>query len=181
MPIYWLITKFLSRQWSLDKYVLYNKNRLDHHHHHHHHHHLLARISLTLSRHFSLSFIVSGRSWWLHPVSSRSCCMYVRAGRPAFARPYAGVHWSRSFMSSSLLLLQCPACLAGLTWIVFVMGGRWPYGWCLNIQWICFLVGRISWHIDYCRLFNTKYKWYVNKYIVGYVLFQSLFICFLVK
>ena len=30
-------------------------------------------------------------------------------------------------MSSSLLLQQCPACLARLTWIVFVMGGRWPY------------------------------------------------------
>ena len=35
--------------------------------------------------------------------------MYVRAGRPAFARPYVGVHWSTSLMSSSLLLQQCPA------------------------------------------------------------------------
>ena len=26
------------------------------------------------------------------PVSSQNCCMYVRAGRPAFARPYEGVH-----------------------------------------------------------------------------------------
>ena len=32
-------------------------------------------------------------------------------------------------MSSSLLLQQCPACLVRLTWIVFVMGGRWPYNW----------------------------------------------------
>ena len=32
-------------------------------------------------------------------------------------------------MSSSLLLQQCPACLVRLTWIVFVMGGRWPYSW----------------------------------------------------
>ena len=39
-------------------------------------------------RHFSLSFIASGRSSGLHPVSSHSFCMYVRAGRPAFARPY---------------------------------------------------------------------------------------------
>ena len=31
-------------------------------------------------------------------------------------------------MSSSLLFQQCPACLVRLTWIVFVMGGRWPYG-----------------------------------------------------
>ena len=58
------------------------------------HHHVvpLARISLTLSRHFSLSFIASGRSSGLHPVSSHSCCMYVRAGRPDFARLYVGVH-----------------------------------------------------------------------------------------
>ena len=97
-----------------------------------HHHHVmpLARISLTLSRHFSLSFIASGRSSGLHPVSSHSCCMYVLAGRPAFARPYVGVHRSTSLMSSSLLLQQCPACLVRLTWIVFVMGGRWPYSWC---------------------------------------------------
>ena len=92
-----------------------------------HHHHVmpLARISLTLSRHFSPSFIASGRSSRLHPVSSHSCCMYVRAGRPAFAWPHAGVHRSTLLMSSSLLLQQCPACLVCLTWIVFVMGGRW--------------------------------------------------------
>ena len=56
----------------------------------------LAWISLTLSRHFSLSFISSGRSSGLHPVSPHNCCMYVRAGRPAFAWPYAGVHRSTS-------------------------------------------------------------------------------------
>ena len=46
--------------------------------HHHHHHHVvpLERISLTLSHHFSLSFIASGRSSGLHPVSSHSCCMF---------------------------------------------------------------------------------------------------------
>ena len=44
---------------------------------HHHHPHVAppARISLTLSCHFSLSFIASGRSSGLHPVSSHSCCM----------------------------------------------------------------------------------------------------------
>ena len=97
----------------------------------HHHVVLVARISLTLSRHFSLSFIASGRSSGQHPVSSHSCWMYVRAGRPAFARPCVGVHKSTSLISSSLLLQQCPACLVHLTWIVFVIGGRWPYSWCL--------------------------------------------------
>ena len=91
----------------------------------------LERISLILSRHFSLSFIASGRSSGLHLVSSHSCCMYVRAGHPAFAWPYVGVHRSTPLMNSSLLLQQCPACLVRLTWIVFVMGGRWLYSWCL--------------------------------------------------
>ena len=101
--------------------------------HHHYHHHVVpqARISLALSRHFSLSFIISGRSSGLHPVSSHSCCMYVRAGRSAFAQLYVGVHRSTSLMSSSLVLQQCPACLVHLAWIVFMMGGRWPYSWCL--------------------------------------------------
>ena len=99
----------------------------------HPHHQVVppARISLTLSRHFSLSFIAFGRSSGLHPVSSHSCCMYVRAGRPAFVWPYAGVHRSTSLMSSSLLLQQCPACLVRLTCIVFMMGGKWPYSWCV--------------------------------------------------
>ena len=108
------------------------KGRSDLIHNHHYHRVVpLARISLTLSRHVSLSSIASGRSSGLHPISLHSCCMYVRAGRPAFARPYVGVHRSTSLMSSSLLLQHCPACLVHLTWIVFVMGGRWPYSWCL--------------------------------------------------
>ena len=98
-----------------------------------HHHHVVppARIFLTLSRHFSRLFIASGRSSGLHPVSSHRCYMYVRAGRPAFAWPYVRVHKSISLMSSSLLLQQCPAYLVRLGWIVFVIGGRWPYSWCL--------------------------------------------------
>ena len=92
------------------------------------HHHVVSQtwISLTLSRHFSLLFIASGRSSGLHPVSSHSFCMYVRASRPAFAWPYAGVHSSTSLMSSCLLLQQCPACLVRLTYKVswWEAGGR---------------------------------------------------------
>ena len=71
---------------------------------HHLHHHVVprARISLTLSHHFPQSFIASNRSSGLHPVSSQNCWMYVRAGRPAFARPYVGVHRSTSLISSSV-------------------------------------------------------------------------------
>ena len=106
---------------------------MKHFNHHHHHHHVVpqARISLTLSRYFSLSFIASGRSSGIHPVSSHSCCMYVLASRPVFARPYVGVHRNTSLMISSLFLQHCPACLVHLTGIVFVMGGRWLYSWCL--------------------------------------------------
>ena len=103
--------------WAKKKQIVKNRT-----HHHHHHIALVARISLTLSRHSSLSFIALGRSSGQHPVSSHSCWMYVRAGHPAFAWPCVGIHKSTSLMSSSLLLQQCPACLVRLTWIVFVMG-----------------------------------------------------------
>ena len=88
--------------------VLYSPNQQGniyiYHHHHHHHLALVAGISLTLSRHSSISFIALGRSSGQHPVSSHSCWMYVRAGRPALARPCVGIHKSTSLMSSSLLL-----------------------------------------------------------------------------
>ena len=99
-------------------------------HHHHHHLALPQRTSLTLSRHPSLSSIITGRSSRLHPVSAQSCCIEVLANRTASARPCEGVHGSISLMSSSLLLQQCSACLVRLTWIVFVMSGRWPYSCC---------------------------------------------------
>ena len=112
-------------------WIIQNSPTLDIYYIYHHHQVMpLAQISLTLSRHLSLSFIAAGRSSKLYPVSSHSCCMYVRAGRPAFARPYVAVHRIKSLMSSSLLLHQCPAFLVRLNWIVFVMGGRWPYSWC---------------------------------------------------
>ena len=70
----------------------------------HHHIALVARISLTLSCHSSLSFIALGRSSGQHPVSSHSCWMYVRAGHPAFARPcvWGGVHKSTSLWLSNM-------------------------------------------------------------------------------
>ena len=95
-----------------------------------HHVVLLAWISLALSRHPSLSFIAFGRSSRLHPVSAQSCCILVLAGHPILARSCEEVHRSILLMSSSLLLQQCPACLVHLTWIVFVMCGRWLYSCC---------------------------------------------------
>ena len=95
------------------------------HHHHHHHVTLPARISLTLSRHTSLSSIAPGGLQGYILYRHRAAVYSFFAGRPAFARPCEGVHWSISLMSSSLLLQQRLACLVGLTWIVFVMGCRW--------------------------------------------------------
>ena len=99
----------------------------------HHHLALPVQISLTLSRHWSLSSITPGSSSRLRPVSVQSCCIYVLAGHSAFPRPCEGVHWSMLLMSSSLLLQQCPTCLVHLTLIIFMMGGRWPYS--------CYFVG----------------------------------------
>ena len=70
--------------------------------HHHHHVTLSARIFLTLSRHPSQSSIPFGKSSGLHPISAQSCCMEVRAGCLAFARPCEGVHRSTSFYWSGL-------------------------------------------------------------------------------
>ena len=110
-----------------------------------------AGISLTLSRHFSLSFIASDRSSGLHPVSSQSCCVYVRAGRPAFARPYVGIHRSTSLMSSSLLLQQCPACLVRddfhyIHYINFIMFNfsALSFSWFVLLRLGCALYTRTS-------------------------------------
>ena len=83
----------------------------------------LARISLTLSHHSSISL---GRSSMLHPVSVQSCCWWVLADRLTFAGPYS----STLLMSSPLLFQQCPACLARLIWMVFERSGRCPYSCC---------------------------------------------------
>ena len=124
------------------------------HHQNHHHAVPLAGISLAFSRHFSLSFLASGRSSRLHPVSSHGCCIYVRAGRPAFARPYAGVHRSTLLMSLSLLLQQCPACLVCLTWIVWELYKKFKY--------------------DYTN------KWYIHnsEFVLGNETYKIIIICY---
>ena len=118
--------------------------------HHNHPHHV------SLSRYPSLSFIVSGRSSRLHLspfffflfsyLSAQGCCIFVLAGRPTFGRPWVGVHRSKSLMSSSLLLQQCPTCLVRLTLRNFLMGSRWPYSYCF--VGCCF-----------SGLFNTARSW----------------------
>ena len=49
-------------------------------------------------------FPIVHRLWQVfRATSSHCCCMYVRAGRPAFARLYVGVYRSTSVMSSFLV------------------------------------------------------------------------------
>ena len=96
----------------------------------HHHVVLLSRISLTLSRHLSLSSIIPSRSSRLHPVLAQICCRYILACCPKLARLCEGVHGSTLLMNSPVLLQQCPTCLVHLIWMVFMMGGRWLYSCC---------------------------------------------------
>ena len=117
---------------------------------HHHDVSPSARVSLILSRHPSLSSNASDWPSRLHPVSAHSSCMSVLAGRPAFVRPCEGVHGSMSLMSSTILLQQCPAYLVRLTWIVFVMSGKWPYRTC-SILLAAFLCS--------CRQTFSQYVW----------------------
>ena len=82
--------------------------------HHHHHHHVTppARNSLTVSCHPSLLSVTPGRSSKLHPVSAQSCCIWVLAGHPAFARLFEGVHRSMFFYEFVLTSPAVP-CMSG--------------------------------------------------------------------
>ena len=64
---------FLDAATTTNIFLLPHYPRICIYHYHHHHVVLEARISLTLSRHFSLSVIASSRSSGQHPVSSHSC------------------------------------------------------------------------------------------------------------
>ena len=56
-------------------------------------------------------------------------CKFLLVGQHCH-RLCEGVHWRTSFISLSLLLQQCLACLLRLIWMVLEMGGRWPYSRC---------------------------------------------------
>ena len=67
------------RLWSptLLTFYIYNGNSSYNNNNNNNHIALVARISLTLSRHSSLSFIALGRSSGQHPVSSHSCIIII--------------------------------------------------------------------------------------------------------
>ena len=161
---------------------------------HHDHVRLLAQISLTLTHHPSLSPIALRKSSRLHPVLAQCCCIQVLAGLSTFAHPCERVHRSTSPMSSSLLLQQCPTCLVHLTWIVFLMSGRWLYSSCFVGYFLPGLVLYSSQHswVPFCmnniplkiikpwrktqRSYSIK-NWYIYIYIYIYIfMYNTIYI-----
>ena len=96
---------------------------------------LLARISVNLSRHSSLSSIASGRSSRLHHVSVQRYCRKVIVIRPTLTRPCEWGNRRTQLINTSLLLQQRPACLIRLIWMVLEMVGWWSYSCCFVGYW----------------------------------------------
>ena len=86
-------------------------------------------------RHSFLSSIATGRCPRLRLVSAQSRCKSLLVGQHSHVF-CAWVHNRTSLMSSSLLLQLCPACHVRLTWMVYVMRGKWSYSCCF--VWCCF-------------------------------------------
>ena len=77
-------------------------------HHHHHHNALVVRVSLTLSRHSSLSFIALGRSSGQHPYPHIAAeCMFVLVVLLLHGHVWGSIRelllWVRPCFSSSVL------------------------------------------------------------------------------
>ena len=125
----WLWVWYQYLKWTLFLYVIcpciYVMRRPLSHCVSHHHHVLLTRISLTLS-HPSLLAGLLCYVWY----QCRAVIDRFLAGHPTLVCPCEGVHRSTSIMSLSLLLQQCLTCLVHLIWMVFEMGGWWPYSCC---------------------------------------------------
>ena len=74
-----------------------------------------------------LAAIALVRSSRRHSVSAQSRWIYDFAGQPTLVCPCLVVHRKMSLISLPLLLLQCPACLFHLNWIVCVNWSKWPH------------------------------------------------------
>ena len=126
---------------------------------------LFHAISKDLLRPLPPPFSIVHRSWQVFKSKSRigkSSCMQVLAGHLAFARPSDGVHESKSLMSSSLLFQQCPACPIHLTWIVFMMVGKWPNtAVLLGVATRTCLIFRVAFMFSYNQAFSS-YAWLMS-------------------
>ena len=98
-----------------------------------HHHHVVppAQISLTLSRHFSYhSSPLAGLQGYILCPHIAAVCKFALIVLLLLGHMWGSIRvhrlWARPCFSSSV-----PACLVRLTCIVFMMGGKWPYSWCL--------------------------------------------------
>ena len=88
---------------------------------------LLIQISVTISRHSSLSSIASSRSSRLHPVSFQCCCRYVLVGRPRLTSLCEGSIGKRRlyglYLSNSLHLIFV---------MILEIGDRWLFSCCFE-------------------------------------------------
>ena len=118
------------RDWPAMKIMALRRHNFNYHHHHNHVV-LPAQISLTpLSPLLPMAY----RHWQVFRATSRIlpellyvCSSWSSCFCSAIMWGSIGIHLLWAYHS---FFQQWPACLVRLTWIVFVMGGRWPYSWC---------------------------------------------------
>ena len=125
-----------------------NREILSFSYHHHHHYFERTRTPLTSSIHsfrFSMMFFSSAM---LKPVSFCSWSTYVNAGLPLFLAPCFGSQSSRSLITSSFFLQQCPINRSLLIISVSVILGRLPYS---SLLVLC------SFHIQLLYLKNQPF------------------------
>ena len=70
-------------------------------------------------------------------------------------------------MSSSLLLQLCSTCLVCLTWIVFVMGGWWPYSFRFVASKTCSI--QLAAFLCNCREAFSPYVWLASMWCIHIV------------
>ena len=92
---------------------------------------IIIIIKSFISHYPSLSSIIPGRSYRLHPVSAQSWCIYIFTGQSTLVCPYVGIHkrmllMSWSFNSSGQHVLFV---LLGLLFFC-EMETKWPYSCC---------------------------------------------------
>ena len=84
-------------------------------------------LSLSLSLSLAIRYFENCQSSRRYKEPTQSLWMLVFGGRPTLVCPCVGFHKWSSLMNSFLLLQHCPECPAHLTWMVCVMGSKWPH------------------------------------------------------
>ena len=107
-------SKILARLWTFWKTFMY--------------HHQVTLIAQIFPE--SLSISLTHRSRQVFQTTSHELMKISSCWSPWPARLWIGVQGRASLMNLSLLLQQCPACFIRLTWMDFVIGGKWLHNCC---------------------------------------------------